>query len=611
MTQHQQHQRLTHHFAHHQQYQQQQQQHHHHQQQQHQHYHHHHQQQQQQQQQQQEKTKSLMTLVDVASSLFDRAQSDSGRQQTTIIYPQPPIMNIVKKNPKQINNIFPANINTNIANINTNTNHHCCTREGFLQKLKLVLDDPLERYSDSLLRWMPNGESFTIVSSRKFAKSGQVFELFGIRKMSSFLRRLNQLDFKRIRDQTDPTNLDIFQRRNFMSSTKLQQHLEQERRDDDCSRRSATPTNSPPPPRMVTSVSESSSSSSSSESSSSVSSSTSTTMAWVYLTPEQQQQQRQRQHADLPPIVACATNIRLLPPLMPHPPFSTTSNTSPSSATTSLRARSQGYESETSSLSSSSYNTPSIVSNPSFTSSSSSSLSQLSPLPRGSAIAVATVSASTSPNTFRLLKVPSMDHHLDESRAATTTIKAVVDDDRPLPIEFVAEYVRQLKEYQHTQIDIQEQEQEAEVKDTMMRYDNDDEQRDNNSTIIVNNSLPIKKRPYRHSRTISMDLDTTTQDEDDELLRQLIIQESDAEADRYLDNVTSVTEEEETATNALVMAVDADSDSDECTYKEEVLTIIAADIERIERHHRVRREHQQHQHHQMQQQHIRSVVAPS
>ena len=37
-----------------------------------------------------------------------------------------------------------------------------------------ALDDPLERYSDSLLRWMPNGESFTIVSSRKFAKSGQV-----------------------------------------------------------------------------------------------------------------------------------------------------------------------------------------------------------------------------------------------------------------------------------------------------------------------------------------------------------------------------------------------------------------------------------------------------
>ncbi|OEU08584.1 hypothetical protein FRACYDRAFT_249478 [Fragilariopsis cylindrus CCMP1102] len=428
-----------------------------------------------------------MTLVDVASSLFDRAQFDSGRQQTTIIYPQPPIMNIVKKNPKQINNIFPANINTNIANINTNTNHHCCTREGFLQKLKLVLDDPLERYADSLLRWMPNGESFTIVSSRKFAKSGQVFDLFGIRKMSSFLRRLNQLDFKRIRDQTDPTNLDIFQRRNFMSSTKLQQHLEQERRDDDCSRRSATPTNSPPPPPMVTSVSESSSPSSS-EASSSVSSSTSKSMAWVSLTPEQQQQQRQRQRADLPPIVACATNIRLLPPLMPHPPFSTTSNTSPSSATTSLRARSQGYESETSSLSSSS--------------------------------------------------------------AATTTIKAVVDDDLILPIEFVAEYVRQLKEYQHTQIDIQEQEQEAEVKDTMMRYDNDDEQRDNNSTIIVSNSLPIKKRPYRHSRTISMDLDTTTQDEDDELLRQLIIQESDAEADRYLNNVTSVTEEEETATNA-------------------------------------------------------------
>jgi len=53
--------------------------------------------------------------------------------------------------------------------------------------------------------------------------------------MSSFLRRLNQFGFTRIRDRTDPTNLDIFHRPNFVSSSVLikqsqLQHQEKEQK---------------------------------------------------------------------------------------------------------------------------------------------------------------------------------------------------------------------------------------------------------------------------------------------------------------------------------------------------------------------------------------------
>ena len=88
----------------------------------------------------------------------------------------------------------------------------CCTREGFLSRLRTVLDDPL---MEDVLSWMPDGEAFTIVSPKRFAKKGLVYQLFGIKKMSSFLRRLNQLGFARVRDPTDPTNLDVFRKKGF------------------------------------------------------------------------------------------------------------------------------------------------------------------------------------------------------------------------------------------------------------------------------------------------------------------------------------------------------------------------------------------------------------
>lgn len=91
---------------------------------------------------------------------------------------------------------------------------HCCTREGFLARLRSVLDDPVS--FSKVLSWMPDGKSFTIVCPRKFSRDGLVYEIFGIRKMSSFLRRLNQVGFARVRDKTDLTNLDVFRKEGFV-----------------------------------------------------------------------------------------------------------------------------------------------------------------------------------------------------------------------------------------------------------------------------------------------------------------------------------------------------------------------------------------------------------
>lgn len=103
------------------------------------------------------------------------------------------------------------------------TNFQCYTRQGFVSRLRSVLDDP--SLSDVLL-WMPDGKAFTIVSSRKFAKTGMVYELFGIRKMSSFLRRLNQLGFARVRDPTDPINLDVFRKAGFVAAAAASDNLQ-------------------------------------------------------------------------------------------------------------------------------------------------------------------------------------------------------------------------------------------------------------------------------------------------------------------------------------------------------------------------------------------------
>ena len=209
--------------------------------------------------------KSLMTLVDLASTLFDQQiameekcisreqqqdkdtkEAGNPPQQQHQPRQQPPFPSTelselqsktiagrkivtpcplfptktagTKHNFKSIHNIMrnKNNLTKKRSIIPQTSNFQCCTREGFLSKLFSVLQD--ESLSD-VLSWMPDGKAFTIVSSREFSKSGMVYDLFGIRKMSSFLRRLNQLDFARIRDPTDPNNLDVFRKPGFMAHT--------------------------------------------------------------------------------------------------------------------------------------------------------------------------------------------------------------------------------------------------------------------------------------------------------------------------------------------------------------------------------------------------------
>lgn len=196
--------------------------------------------------------KSLMMLVTLASSLFDqqaaleekctgKEQQQSRDTKDTCNPPQqqqcqrqessPPSnasfkrqtnTEAVRKTPAT-NKIEPKNLQKVGANKKSNKKQHvlpqtsnfqCCTREGFLSKLFAVLND--ESHSH-VLSWMPDGKAFTIISSREFSKSGLVYDLFGIRKMSSFLRRLNQLGFARIRDPTDPNNLDVFRKEGFVA----------------------------------------------------------------------------------------------------------------------------------------------------------------------------------------------------------------------------------------------------------------------------------------------------------------------------------------------------------------------------------------------------------
>lgn len=198
--------------------------------------------------------KSLMTLVAVASTLFDQQAAleknhrsleekkeakrrsalvlKKRQQQQSLSLPKPlepkPKLHTGIQTEKTAPLVAPktmaaknqlSTIRSNSIGSKKNTivpqtsNFQCCTREGFLSKLFSVLSD--ESLSH-VLTWMPDGKSFTIVSSREFSKSGMVYDLFGIKKMSSFLRRLNQLGFARVRDPTDPSNLDVFRKHGFV-----------------------------------------------------------------------------------------------------------------------------------------------------------------------------------------------------------------------------------------------------------------------------------------------------------------------------------------------------------------------------------------------------------
>jgi len=66
--------------------------------------------------------------------------------------------------------------------------------------------------NSDVLRWMPCGTQFTITNYRKFVSEGRMEQLFHIRHMSSFVRKLNRWGFTR---EFVAGNLDIFRHPSF------------------------------------------------------------------------------------------------------------------------------------------------------------------------------------------------------------------------------------------------------------------------------------------------------------------------------------------------------------------------------------------------------------
>jgi hypothetical protein len=132
----------------------------------------------------------LMALVDAASERFDQSVKGASEEQKKKSY------GVMR--PSSLSITVPA------ATAATLTSSSIT----FLQKLRTTLDDD----TIDVLQWMPNGKSFHIVHPKQFKK--QLKDLFQLQTMSSFLRKLNQLDFTRIHDRVT-MDLDIFQHPKF------------------------------------------------------------------------------------------------------------------------------------------------------------------------------------------------------------------------------------------------------------------------------------------------------------------------------------------------------------------------------------------------------------
>lgn len=162
------------------------------------------------------KEPDLLTLVEAASARFDNQQlmdklRKSSKQKqhlpTTTVQVRPVLFSTLTT-PKTV----PAVADTG-AGIATPTD-----RRSFLEELKLLLDD--DSYSD-VLTWMPDGQAFTLVHPKLFAKDVMP-RILHIRTMSSFLRKLNQLGFARMLCKKT-MNLDIFHRPGFARDRRGQE----------------------------------------------------------------------------------------------------------------------------------------------------------------------------------------------------------------------------------------------------------------------------------------------------------------------------------------------------------------------------------------------------
>jgi hypothetical protein len=80
---------------------------------------------------------------------------------------------------------------------------------SFAEQLMTILDDESSPY----LRWMSDGKSFTIMNPKMFT-SDELPNLFNIRNMSSFVRKLSRWGFNRYH-QKETMNSDLFRHKDF------------------------------------------------------------------------------------------------------------------------------------------------------------------------------------------------------------------------------------------------------------------------------------------------------------------------------------------------------------------------------------------------------------
>lgn len=127
-----------------------------------------------------------MALVDVATTIYDSAEENSG------------------KNIKQV-----ASDSEDSASESKLTPPKCMEKLSFAEQLMTVIDDE----SHPFLTWMPDGKSFTIKNPKLFTAE-LMPKLFNIRNMSSFVRKLSRWGFQRYHEK-ETMNSDLFRHKEF------------------------------------------------------------------------------------------------------------------------------------------------------------------------------------------------------------------------------------------------------------------------------------------------------------------------------------------------------------------------------------------------------------
>lgn len=159
----------------------------------------------------------FMALVDAATSIFESKQetknespnqdllAGSDNDENTIAnsrgeYKTESSASAISKSTSRDETVL-SNKKTNMKTKRSST------KLTFSEQLMRVLDNE-DKKKDGTLAWMPDGRSFTVVHQKKFCAS-TMQEMFKIRNMSSFVRKLTRWGFARVHD-TRTNNSDIF-----------------------------------------------------------------------------------------------------------------------------------------------------------------------------------------------------------------------------------------------------------------------------------------------------------------------------------------------------------------------------------------------------------------